>query len=90
MLPCFTDKGTGYAFLVIDYSQEHFLHFAIALDEDGSVWILDNTKVKFQKNVSLGRCPKSMGNNIKMDIIETLCMDKLKNSVMNPVVPPIN
>jgi hypothetical protein len=52
------DKGTGTAFALIDYSQEHFVHFMVALDDTGEIWILDNTKVRFQKNVSLGRLTK--------------------------------
>lgn len=49
------DKGTGTAFALIDYSQEHYVHFMVALDDTGEIWILDNTKVRFQKNISLGR-----------------------------------
>lgn len=56
MLPVYVEGfGTGYAFAMIDYSQEHYAHFAVALDSDGSIWIVDNRKVKFQKNFSLNR-----------------------------------
>lgn len=56
MLPVFIEKlGTGFAFAMIDYSQEHYVHFVIALDSDGSIWVLPNRNVKLQKNISIGR-----------------------------------
>ena len=44
----------GYAFLVIDYSQEHYLMFACSMD-NGDIWIYDNRQISFQNNPSLGR-----------------------------------
>ena len=44
----------GYAFMTIDYSQDHFLHFVVALD-NREIWIFDNTKIRMQDNISLGR-----------------------------------
>ena len=44
----------GYAFLVIDYSQEHYLMFVCAMD-NGNIWIYDNRQVSLQNNPSLGR-----------------------------------
>jgi hypothetical protein len=44
----------GYAFLVIDYSQEHNLLFTCAMD-DGEIWTLLNSEIRFQKNISLKR-----------------------------------
>jgi hypothetical protein len=58
MIPVHTPAGTGFAFLVIDYSQEHFLHFAVALNSTGEIHIFDNREVRFEWNVSLGRVPK--------------------------------
>ena len=55
-IPVFViDKGLGYALAIIDYSQEHFVHFIVALDHDGSIHICDNRIVRLQKNLSLGR-----------------------------------
>ena len=44
----------GYAFLVIDYSQEHNLLFTCAMD-DGEIWTLSNHDIRFCKNISLDR-----------------------------------
>ena len=55
MIPVHTPKGDGYAFLVIDYSQEHHLYWTVALDIDGAIWTFPNKDVLFQKNFSIGR-----------------------------------
>lgn len=44
----------GYAFLVIDYSQEHNLLFVVALD-NGEIWTIKNKDLRFCKNISLDR-----------------------------------
>lgn len=49
-----SDNMEGYAFLVIDYSQEHDLLFTCAMD-DGEIWTLNNKEIRFCKNVSLDR-----------------------------------
>ena len=49
-----SDKMEGYAFLVIDYSQEHNLLFTCAMD-DGEIWTLTNKEIRFCKNISLER-----------------------------------
>ena len=56
MIPIFriSDKMEGYAFLVIDYSQEHNLLFTCAMD-NGEIWTLLNSEIRFQKNISLNR-----------------------------------
>jgi len=56
MIPIYrvSDGMEGYAFLVIDYSQEHNLLFTCAMD-DGEVWTLNNKELRFQKNISLDR-----------------------------------
>lgn len=56
MIPIFrlSDGMEGYAFLVIDYTQEHDLLFTCALD-NGEIWTLSNKDIRFQKNISLGR-----------------------------------
>ena len=48
------DGMNGYAFLVVDYSQEHNLLFVCAMD-DGEIWTLCNQELRVQKNISLGR-----------------------------------
>jgi hypothetical protein len=49
-----SDKMEGYAFLVIDYSQEHNILFTCAM-ADGEIWTLSNQEIRFQKNISLDR-----------------------------------
>lgn len=49
-----SDGMKGYAFLVIDYSQEHYLLFTCAM-ENGDIWSLDNREISLQNNPSLGR-----------------------------------
>jgi len=56
MIPIFrvSDNQEGYAFLVIDYSQEHNLLFTCAMN-DGQIWTLSNQEIRFCKNISLSR-----------------------------------
>jgi len=56
MIPIYRtiDKMQGYAFLVIDYSQEHNLLFTCAMD-NGEIWTLNNLEIRFCKNISLDR-----------------------------------
>ena len=49
-----SDKMSGYAFIVIDYSQEHFLLFVCAMD-NGEIWTLNNKEIRIQNNISLER-----------------------------------
>lgn len=52
-------KMEGYAFAMIDYSQEHHLLFVVALD-NGEIWTLKNASVRFCKNPTLDRDPAKM------------------------------
>jgi hypothetical protein len=49
-----TDKMEGFAFMCIDYSQEHNLLFVCAMD-DGEIWTLSNHEIRFCKNISMDR-----------------------------------
>jgi hypothetical protein len=55
MLPMVTPKGKGYAFLVIDYSQEHDLLWVVSLNDSGEIWAFRNPEVRFDVNYSLNR-----------------------------------
>lgn len=44
----------GYAFIVIDYSQEHDLYFVCAMD-NGEIWTLSNRDIRMQSNLTIGR-----------------------------------
>ena len=56
MIPIYSieHEMKGYAFLVIDYSQEHDLLFTCALD-NGEIWTISNKKLRFCKNPSMDR-----------------------------------
>lgn len=49
-----SDGMLGYAFVLIDYSQEHDLLFVCAMD-NGEIWTLSNRDIRMQENISLGR-----------------------------------
>ena len=49
-----SDRMNGYAFLIIDYSQEHNLLFVCAMD-NGEIWTLNNKEIRIPKNISLDR-----------------------------------
>jgi hypothetical protein len=54
-IPVLTPKGPGYAFIIIDYSQEHHLLWTVAINETGEIWTFPNPDVRFQYNPSMGR-----------------------------------
>jgi hypothetical protein len=49
-----SDGMSGYAYAIIDYSQEHYVLFLCGLD-NGEIWVLKNTEIRLQENISLGR-----------------------------------
>jgi hypothetical protein len=49
-----SDNMKGYAFLIIDYSQDHDLLFTCAF-QNGEIWTLSNFEIRMQKNISLDR-----------------------------------
>ena len=49
-----SDNMKGYAFIVIDYSQEHDLYFVCAMD-NGEIWTLSNRDIRMQSNQTIGR-----------------------------------
>ena len=49
-----SDNMEGYAFLIIDYSQEHNLLFTCAMN-NGEIWTLPNQEIRLDKNLSLNR-----------------------------------
>ena len=48
------DEMKGFAFVIIDYSQEHDLLYVCGM-ENGEIWTLSNKEIRFQKNISLNR-----------------------------------
>lgn len=49
-----SDNLEGYAFILIDYSQEHDLLFVCGMD-NGEIWTLNNKEIRLCKNISLDR-----------------------------------
>jgi hypothetical protein len=49
-----SDGMKGYAFVLIDYSQEHDLFFVCAMN-DGEIWTLNNRDIRMQNNITLDR-----------------------------------
>lgn len=54
-LPLVTPKGSGFAHMVIDYSQEHDLIWVVFIDSTGECWSFKNSEVRMGTNISLGR-----------------------------------
>jgi hypothetical protein len=54
-IPVITPKGDGYAHLLIDYGPEYNLLWVCFLDDSGECWTYDNTQIRAQKNVTMGR-----------------------------------
>ena len=48
-------KGDGYAHVLIDYGAEFNLLWVVFLDDSGECWTYDNTQIRAQKNVTMGR-----------------------------------
>ncbi len=45
----------GLAHFLIDYSPEHHLKWVVFMDKTSEIWVWDNTKVRAQKNITMGR-----------------------------------
>jgi hypothetical protein len=53
-IPLDTPRGEGWAYLVIDYSQDHDLHWVCFLKDSGECWTWRNPDIKLQKNITSG------------------------------------
>jgi hypothetical protein len=54
-LPMDSPKGKGICHFLIDYGMESNLFWVIVIDATGEIWTYDNTQIRMQKNISLGR-----------------------------------
>lgn len=56
MIPVYVPRFEmeGYAFLVINHTQEHYIIFAVAMD-NGEIWELNNKEIRFCKNPTMDR-----------------------------------
>ena len=57
-IPLSTPKGDGLAWAMIDYGVEHNLMWVVAIDSTGEIWTYDNSQVRAQKNITMGRFNK--------------------------------
>ena len=54
-IPVITPKGNGWAFFLIDRSQEHDLEWVVFLDDGGFYWTFNNSDIRIQKNLTFKR-----------------------------------
>jgi len=54
-IPVLTPKGKGWAFFLIDRSQEHDLEWVVFLDNGGYCWTFQNSEIRIQKNLTFAR-----------------------------------
>lgn len=54
-IPVTTPKGSGWAFFLIDRSQEHDLEWVVFLDKGGECWTFKNSDIRIQKNLTFHR-----------------------------------
>lgn len=64
-IPLDTPKGSGLAWFMIDYGEEHHLMWVVAIDETGEIWTFENPKVRAQKNITMDRILKGKDKDIK-------------------------
>ncbi len=59
-IPVITPRGEGYAHVLIDYGAEFNLLWVVFLDDSGECWTYDNTQIRAQKNITMGRTHVSL------------------------------
>lgn len=52
-IPLDTPKGRGYAYLLIDRSQDHHLEWVVFIDATGECWTFQNPEIRLQPNVTM-------------------------------------
>lgn len=55
MLPLETQRGKGFAFALIDYSQEHDTLYKVIISATGEIWDIPQSQVRGVVNISMGR-----------------------------------
>lgn len=50
-----TPHGLGLAHFMIDYGLEHSIYWVVVDEKTGQCWRWENEKVRFLKNITLGR-----------------------------------
>lgn len=54
-IPVLTPKGKGWAFVLIDRSQEHDLEWVCFIDDTAECWTFSNRDIKIQNNITMRR-----------------------------------
>ena len=54
-IPLSTPKGKGLAHFLIDYGMESNLIWTVFIDATGEIWSFQNSEVRAQKNITMGR-----------------------------------
>lgn len=54
-IPVITPKGKAQAIALIDYSEEHDLHWICFLDDGGQCWTFKNSEIRGFPNATMGR-----------------------------------
>lgn len=54
-IPMTCPKGSGLAYILIDYGIDYDLHWVIFLDANGEIWTYPNREVRAIKNITIGR-----------------------------------
>jgi hypothetical protein len=58
-----TPKGDGWAFFMIERSQEHHIEWVVFLDNSGQCWTFQNPEVRMQNNYTMNRKKDLSFNN---------------------------
>lgn len=61
-LPLISPKGKCYAHFLLDYGLESDLQWVCFQDDTGECWTWNNSKVRMQPNITLGRIDAKTGN----------------------------
>jgi hypothetical protein len=62
-IPMSTPKGDGWAFFMIERSQEHHIEWVVFLDNSGQCWTFQNPEVRMQNNYTMNRKKDLSFNN---------------------------
>jgi len=59
-IPLVTPKGNGWAYFLIERSQEHHIEWVVFLDDGGECWAFQNPEVRIQTNYTMNRRNKDL------------------------------
>lgn len=68
-IPLITPKGPGWCWFITFPSAEYNILWTVAIDETGEIWTFETSKVRADKNITLGRLIDKKISEIK-DLIK--------------------